>query len=217
MSRSKLATMFTGIVTARGTIVELLQHRVVLDAPGIDEQLGASVAVDGCCLTVVSSEVAPADLPPHPGTGPVPTRRLSFDVLPETISHTRLSTLRAGASVNLEAALRAGEPLGGHLVQGHVDGVGTVRSTERDEQGRWLDLWLDLPSELLAYCIDRGSLTVNGTSLTVMEVDETGVRVQLIPETMVRTNLGELAAGDAVNLEADVIARYVARLLPANR
>jgi riboflavin synthase len=209
--------MFTGIVTARGTIVELAEHRVVLDAPGIDEQLGASVAVDGCCLTVVSAEPAPIDLAPHPGSEPVATMRLAFDVLPETISHTRLSTLHVGASVNLEAALRAGEPLGGHLVQGHVDAVGTVRSTVRDEQGRWLDLEIDVPGEVLAYCIDRGSITVNGTSLTVMGVDETGVRVQLIPETQTRTNLGELALGDAVNLEADVIARYVARLLPTSR
>jgi len=209
--------MFTGIVQARGTIVELEAHRLVLDAPGIDEDLGASVAVDGCCLTIVASERAPAELSPHPGADPVATRRLAFDVLPETIEHTRLSSLAPGASVNLEPALRAGEPLGGHLVQGHVDTVGSVRSSNADPGGRWLDLELDVPPSVLDFCIDRGSITVNGTSLTVMGLDSSGVRVQLIPETQQRTNLGELAPGDLVNLEADVIARYVARLLPATR
>lgn len=209
--------MFTGIVQSRGSIVELEPHRLVVDAPGIDEALGASVAVDGCCLTVVASEPAPAALAPHPGAEPVPTRRLAFDVLPETIEHTRLASLEPGASVNLEAALRAGEPLGGHLVQGHVDTVGTVRSSAGDPDGRWLDIELDVPPSVLDFCIDRGSITVNGTSLTVMGVDDAGIRLQLIPETQQRTNLGDLRPGDLVNLEADVIARYVARLLPANR
>lgn len=209
--------MFTGIVASRGVVVHLEPHRLVVDAPAIDELLGASVAVDGCCLTVVASDPAPHDLPPHPRADPVATRRLTFDVLPETITHTRLSSLRPGASVNLEAALRAGDPLGGHLVQGHVDAVGRVRSTTRDPDGRWLDLVLDVPATVLAYCIDRGSVTVNGTSLTVMGLDEAGIRLQLVPETQVRTNLGELAIGEPVNLEADVIARYVARLLPGTR
>lgn len=208
--------MFTGIVHSRGTIVTIEPHALVLDAPRIDEQLGASVAVDGCCLTVTSSVPAPVDLAPWPGEEPVATRRLSFDVLPETIAHTRLSTLAPGASVNLEPALRAGEPLGGHLVQGHVDTVGTVRSSNADPEGRWLDLELDVPPSVLDFCIDRGSITVNGTSLTVMGVDSAGIRVQLIPETQRRTNLGGLRPGDQVNLEADVIARYVARLLPSN-
>lgn len=206
--------MFTGIVQSRGVVVALEPNRLVLDAPGIDEPLGASVAVDGCCLTVVTSEPAPADLPPHPGAEPAPTRRLSFDVLPETIAHTRLSSLAPGASVNLEPALRAGDPLGGHMVQGHVDATGTVRSSSGDPDGRWLDLQIDVPDDVLRYCIDRGSITVNGTSLTVMGLDSAGIRLQLIPETQQRTNLGELAVGDLVNLEADVIARYVARLIP---
>lgn len=209
--------MFTGIVAARGVIVDLEPHRLVLDAPAIDETPGASVAVDGCCLTVVATEPAPHDLPPHPGADPAPTRRVTFDVLPETIERTRLSMLAAGASVNLEAALRAGDPLGGHFVQGHVDAVGRVRSSTSDAEGRWLDLELDVPPSVLEFCIDRGSITVNGTSLTVMGVDEAGVRLQLIPETQVRTNLAELVAGEPVNLEADAIARYVARLLLGNR
>jgi riboflavin synthase len=209
--------MFTGIISARGVIVELDTHRLVVDAPGVDEQLGASVAIDGCCLTVVTTEPAPENLAPWPGAEPIATTRIAFDVLPETISHTRLETLAPGASINLEPALRAGQPLGGHLVQGHVDTVGVVRSTTREPDGRWLDLELDVPSDVHAFCIDRGSITVNGTSLTVMGLDETGIRLQLIPETQQRTNLGSLVPGDRVNLEADVIARYVARLLPANR
>ncbi|MCW2921296.1 MAG: ribE [Thermoleophilia bacterium] len=209
--------MFTGIVASRGTIVELEPHRLVVDAPAIDEALGASVAIDGCCLTVVTSAAAPEDLPPHPDATAVHTRRLSFDVLPETISHTRLSSLEPGASVNLEAALRAGDPLGGHLVQGHVDAVGTVRSTVREPDGRWLDLEIDVPEDVHRFCIDRGSITVNGTSLTVMGLDSSGIRLQLIPETQSRTNLGSMRVGDVVNLEADVIARYVARLMPPNR
>lgn len=208
--------MFTGIVQSRGTIVELEAHRLVLDAPGIDEPLGASVAVDGCCLTVSATESAPVELAPWPGQAPLSTHRLAFDVLPETIRHTRLSSLAPGSSVNLEPALRAGEPLGGHLVQGHVDTVGTVRGSNAEPEGRWLDLELDVPPSVLDFCIERGSITVNGTSLTVMGVDDAGVRLQLIPETQRRTNLGSLRSGDLVNLEADVIARYVARLLPAN-
>lgn len=209
--------MFTGIVISLGTIVALSPHRLVLDAPAIDEALGASIAIDGCCLTVVTNVPAPVHLPPHPGADLAPTTRVSFDILPETIAHTRLSSLAPGARVNLEPALRAGQPLGGHMVQGHVDAVGSVRSAVREPEGRWLDLEIDVPDSVLDFCIDRGSITVNGTSLTVMDVDDRGIRLQLIPETQARTNLGELAVGDQVNLEADVIARYVARLLPSTR
>lgn len=210
--------MFTGIVTALGRIVALEPHALVVDAPGTtDEALGASVAIDGCCLTVVANSRAPLDLAPHPDAGPVPTARLRFDVLPETIAHTRLASLAVGDEVNVEAALRAGQPLGGHIVQGHVDDVGTVRSSERDPAGRWLDLEIDVPEPIHALCIERGSITVNGTSLTVMGLDEAGIRVQLIPETQRRTNLGALRPGDLVNLEADVLARYVERLLEKKR
>lgn len=211
--------MFTGIIASLGRIVDLHEHRLVLDAPGIDEAPSASVAVDGCCLTVVTNEPAPTNLPRSRTAGDfaVATRRLAFDILPETFAHTRLGSLTAGAVVNLEAALRAGEPLGGHIVQGHVDTVGRLRTSERDPQGRWLDLEFDVPEEILALCVNRGSITINGTSLTVMAVLDGGVRVQLIPETQERTNLGTLGVGDPVNLEADVIARYVARLLPSTR
>lgn len=209
--------MFTGIVSSRGTIVELRPERLVLDAPGLDEQLGASVAVDGCCLTITSTERAPADLRPHPRAVSAETVRLAFDLLPETIARTRLASLAVGDNVNLEPAVRAGQPLGGHLVQGHVDDVGRVRSADRGPDGHWLDLVLDVPEDVLRLCIDRGSVTVNGVSLTVMGLDPAGIRLQLIPETQARTNLGSLAVGDPVNLEADVIARYVARLLAPTR
>lgn len=209
--------MFTGIVTSLGTIVERHPHRILIDTPGIDEALGASIAVDGCCLTVVETERAPADLPPAPDEAPLPTQRVRFDVLPETLGKTRLGTLDVGDQVNLEAALRAGDPLGGHIVQGHVDGTGTVRSSETDPEGRWLDLWIDPPADILRLCIERGSITVNGTSLTVMQLDEQGIRLQLIPETQRRTNLASLRPGALVNLEADVIARYVERLLAPTR
>ena len=209
--------MFTGIVTSLGTIVERHPHRVVIDTPGIDEALGASIAVDGCCLTVVETAAAPADLPPALDEAPLPTQRVRFDVLPETLDKTRLGQLNVGDQVNLEAALRAGDPLGGHIVQGHVDATGTVRSSEADPEGRWLDLWIDLPEDVLRLCIERGSITINGTSLTIMQLDEQGIRLQLIPETQRRTNLASLRVGDLVNLEADVLARYVERLLGAKR
>lgn len=210
--------MFTGIVTSLGSIVALEPHRLVVDAPGVtDEPLGASVAIDGCCLTVVALEPAPVDRPRYPDAPSEPTGRLSFDILPETISHTRLEALRVGAAVNVEPALRAGQPLGGHMVQGHVDVVGRVRSSVVEPDGRWQDVELDVPDAVLDYCVERGSITVNGVSLTVMGLDEAGVRLQLIPETQHRTNLGSLRTGDPVNLEADVIARYVARLVARNR
>lgn len=209
--------MFTGIVRSLGTIVELAPHHLVVDAPGVDEQLGASIAVDGCCLTVVEvAEVVTSTAASQGDEVPV-IRRYRFDILPETLDRTRLRSLATGARVNVEPALRAGEPLGGHLVQGHVDGVGTVRRSGFAADERSLDLEIDVASSLLGFCIDRGSITVNGTSLTVMRLDDAGLALQLVPETQARTNLGLLAPGDLVNIEADVIARYVARLMPPGR
>jgi riboflavin synthase len=112
--------------------------------------------------------------------------------------------------VNLEPALRAGEPLGGHYVQGHVDAVGRVRSVEPEGDGR--RLWIDAPSEVLRYCVEKGSVAVDGVSLTVAALDEAGFAVALVPHTLAATTLGSLVPGDAVNLEADVIAKYVERL-----
>ena len=180
--------MFTGIVRERGRIVSFDGSRLVVDAPGTSADVGDSVAISGVCLTVV-------------GTAP-----LAFDVVRETLSRTTLGRKEAGDEVNVEPALRAGEPLGGHIVQGHVDGVGSLR-------GRTGDLtWFDAPSEIVRYCVEKGSVAVDGTSLTVAGLDERGFAVALVPHTLEATTLGALEPGDPVNLEVDVIAKYVERL-----
>lgn len=183
--------MFTGIVRERGRVASFEDGRLVVEA-GAAAAVGDSVALDGVCLTVVEA----AD-----GT-------LAFDVVPETLSRAK----RFGAEVNVEPALRAGEPLGGHLVQGHVDGVGSVRSVEPEGEGR--RLWVDAPAEVLRYCVEKGSVAVDGVSLTVAALDERGFAAALVPHTLAATTLGALAAGDDVNLEADILAKYVERLLP---
>jgi riboflavin synthase len=157
-------------------------------------QVGDSVAVGGVCLTVVS----------------VAGGRLAFDAVPETLSRTSLGGLRPGAPVNVEPALRAGEPLGGHYVQGHVDGVGSVVSLEPEGEGARLTL---SAPELVRYCVEKGSLAVDGVSLTVAAVDDDGVDIALVPHTLEATTLGRLAPGDSVNLEVDIIAKYVEKLL----
>jgi len=195
--------MFTGIVRERGRVAAIdggpdgvrLRIEAPETAPGV--AVGDSVAVGGVCLTAVAVE------------GP----ELSFDAVPETLSRTALGSLRAGAEVNVEPALRAGEPLGGHVMQGHVDGVGSVRSVEPEGEGS--RVWLDAPPGVLRYCVEKGSVAVDGTSLTVAALDDAGFAVALVPHTLVHTTLGALVPGDAVNLEADVLAKYVERLLPS--
>ncbi|MBC7644414.1 MAG: riboflavin synthase [Thermoleophilia bacterium] len=192
--------MFTGIVSHLGTIVATRPTRLTIDAPGCErEGLGASIAINGCCLTIVSRD------------GDV----LDFDILPETYSHTNLGDPSVGGVVNLEPALRAGDALGGHWVQGHIDATGTVTAVAKADDGSALNIELELPPQIVRYCLDRGSLTINGVSLTVMEMlaDDIGVRVQLVPETQERTNLGRVRVGERVNLEADILARYVERML----
>jgi riboflavin synthase len=137
--------------------------------------------------------------------------RLAFDAVPETLARSSLQTLEPGSRVNVEPALRAGEPLGGHYVQGHVDGVGRVRSVEPEGDGR--RIWVDAPADLMRYVVEKGSVAVEGTSLTVAGLDERGFAVALIPHTLGGTTLGELEPGDPVNLEADVLAKYVEKLL----
>jgi riboflavin synthase len=190
--------MFTGLVREVGTVSSLVDGRLTLEAPetapGV--QLGDSVAVDGVCLTVVA----------HDATS------LSFDAVPETLGRTALGTLDQGSRVNLEPALRAGDPLGGHYVQGHVDGVGTVRSVAPEGEGRRVRF--EAPPELLRYVVEKGSISVQGTSLTIAAVDDSGFEVALIPHTLEATTLGELEPDQRVNLEADVLAKYVEKLLP---
>ena len=197
--------MFTGIVRERGRVAALNGGadgvRLVVEAPVTAPavSVGDSVSVSGCCLTAV--EVADG--------------RLAFDAIPETLSRTALGRLEVGTVVNVEPALRAGEPLGGHYVQGHVDDVGRVRSVEREGEGA--RVWIDAPADVLRLCVEKGSVTVDGVSLTVAALDESGFSVALVPHTLAVTTLGALAPGEEVNLEADVLAKYVERLVATPR
>jgi riboflavin synthase len=157
--------------------------------------VGDSISVNGVCLTAVE----------------LSNGRIAFDAVPETLARTSLGGLAPGSHVNVEPSLRAGEPVGGHYVQGHVDGVGVVRSVEEEGQGR--RIWFDAAPELLRYTVEKGSIAVEGTSLTVAGLDGNGFAVALIPHTLEVTTLGELEPGRAVNLEVDVLAKYVERLL----
>jgi riboflavin synthase alpha subunit len=193
--------MFTGIVRERGTVVSTEGGeegvRLVIEAPATAEvtSLGDSVAVDGVDLT--ATEIA--------------NGRLTFTAVPETLARTTLGRLAPGAEVNLEPALRAGEPLGGHYVQGHVDGVCRVHSVERDGVG--LRVWIRVPDSLLRYVVEKGSVTVHGVALTVTGIRDRAFAVALIPHTLAETTLGTIAVGDELNLEVDVLAKYVERLI----
>ncbi|HEX4930135.1 MAG TPA: riboflavin synthase [Gaiellaceae bacterium] len=183
--------MFTGLVREVGEVVSFEGGRLVV-ASDTAAGLGDSVAVAGVCLTVVESRDG----------------KLGFDVVPETLARVKPFAGR----VNVEPALRAGDPLGGHQVQGHVDGVGRVVSVEPDGDG--VRVRIEAEPELLRYCVEKGSITVDGVSLTVAGVDEAGFEVALIPHTLAETTLSLLATGDNVNLETDVLAKYVEKLLP---
>jgi riboflavin synthase len=193
--------MFTGIVRERGRVEsvdgDVAGVRLVVEAPATSARisLGDSVAVSGVCLTVVAADN---------GT-------LAFDAVPETLRRSSLAQLVPGDMVNLEPALRAGDPLGGHYVQGHVDGVGRVRAISPEGDGR--RVWIDPPEDVLRYLVEKGSVAVEGVSLTVAEVDAEGFAVALIPFTLAETSLGALSAGADVNLEVDVLAKYVERLV----
>jgi riboflavin synthase len=197
--------MFTGIVEAVGRIVASDRRgdgaRIVVDvgALGIDDlTLGESVAMAGCCLTVVTRE----------------GRRLAFDVSAETLSCT--TGFAAGTAVNLERALRISDRLGGHLLAGHVDGVGIVARNEELPGGDGSrSLEVDAPEALARYIASKGSIAVDGVSLTVNAVSGRRFAVNLIPHTLTMTTLGSLTAGMGVNLEADLMARYAARLREA--
>jgi riboflavin synthase len=195
--------MFTGIVRERGRVAAVdgdgAGLRLVVEAPetAAGATLGDSVSIDGVCLTVTGADEG----------------RLAFDAVPETLRRSALGRLERGAEVNLEPALRAGEPLGGHIVQGHVDAVGRVRSSEREGNG--LRVWVDAPPEVVRLCVDKGSITVQGVSLTVAGLDDDGFAVALVPHTLEATTLALLEPGDPVNLEVDVLAKYVERLLEA--
>jgi riboflavin synthase len=193
--------MFTGLVSDMG-VVERLEPRsggarltIRPDATPVDElALGESVACNGACLTVVER-----------GGG-----RVSFDAVPETLARTTLGSWRPGTRVNLERALRLSDRLGGHLVQGHVDAVGKV--VTRVAEGQGARLGISLPPGIAPLVAEKGSIAIDGVSLTVARADRDRFEVALIPETLSRTVLGAATPGTAVNLEADVVARHVARL-----
>lgn len=194
--------MFTGIVEHAGTVVSLEKAgaksvlRVDLGPVAKGCRAGDSVSVAGTCLTLTAAPVK--------GVG-------SFEAVKETLSRTTLGGLRAGSKVNLERALCVGDRLGGHFVQGHVDGVGTVRGSGGPE-GAW-ELSIAAPPEVLRNLIPKGSVGVDGVSLTVASLDAEGLTIALIPTTLSVTTLGALRKGDRVNLEADMLGKWVRRLM----
>jgi riboflavin synthase len=195
--------MFTGIVEELGTVTALEaatdSARLTIHGPLVtsDAEHGASIAVNGVCLTVVTS-----------GSGD-----FSVDVMAETLARSSLGALRAGDRVNLERAMPASGRFGGHVVQGHVDGTGTIAARTPGE--RWEVVEVALPGELAPYVVEKGSITVDGVSLTVVGVTDDSFTVSLIPTTLALTTLGTRGVGDPVNLEVDVLAKYVERLLAA--
>ncbi|MCK1797791.1 riboflavin synthase [Streptomyces sp. XM4193] len=195
--------MFTGIVEELGEVTEVTElgdsSRLRLRGPLVtaDVKHGDSIAVNGVCLTVVTF-----------GQG-----GFTADVMAESLRRTSLGALRAGSPVNLERAVPAGGRLGGHIVQGHVDGTGTV--LERTPAEHWELVRIGLPPELARYVVEKGSITVDGVSLTVAAVGRDDFTVSLIPTTLELTTLGSKQADDPVNLEVDVLAKYVERLLAA--
>jgi riboflavin synthase len=193
--------VFAGIVEEMGAVKSLkktlagtrltILAKVVMD----DLPIGASVSVNGACLTVVKRD----------------EKEFAADVSPETLNVTNLGNLPAGSPVNLERAMKLNERIGGHLVAGHVDGTGTVR--ERHQEGNGTVLMIETPPEVLRYCIPKGSITVDGVSLTINDVAGRSFSVMIIPHTAKVTTLGIKQQGDAVNLESDLIGKYVERLL----
>jgi riboflavin synthase len=188
--------MFTGIVREVGTIAAFDGSRLVVGGAetAAGAAVGDSVSVAGVCLTVVGKDGA----------------ELAFDVVPETLARTSLGRLRPGDPVNVELALRVGDPLGGHVVQGHVDAVGRVRSVTPEGDGR--RIWFDAPESVVRYCLEKGSIAVDGVSLTIAALDDEGFAVALVPHTLAVTTLGHAQPGTPVNLEIDVLAKYVERL-----
>jgi riboflavin synthase len=193
--------MFTGIIRERGRVASIEgqddARHLRVEAPTTASQLsvGDSVSVDGCCLT--ATEVADG--------------QFAVTAVPETISRTTLGGLASGDEVNLETATRAGEPLGGHYVQGHVDGVGRIESIEPEEEGARMRI--SAPPELLRYCVEKGSIAVGGVSLTISALDDGAFEVALVPHTLEETTLGRAQRGDGVNLEVDILAKYVEKLV----
>ncbi len=190
--------MFTGIIEERGAVRALEGGRLSIACRVVvnDSPIGASVAVNGTCLTVVERD----------------DDHLAFDLSDETVARTSLRRLVAGHAVNLERPVSLAARLGGHIVQGHVDGVGTLIAIEPGSDGGAV-LRIGVPEDLLRYAVHKGSITVDGVSLTVAALHDDGVSIALIPHTLAMTSLGAAVVGDPVNLEMDMIAKYVERLM----
>jgi riboflavin synthase len=194
--------MFTGLVEETGTIISPTSHngklRLRISAQRIVDDLAIdhSVAVQGVCLTVVEHDAS----------------SFAVDVIAETLQKTTIGALREGSQVNLERAVRMADRLGGHLVQGHVDTTGTVHEIVTDD-GRW-EIWIGFPAPYRKWLIPVGSICINGVSLTVADLTDTALKVAIIPHTLEVTTLRELAEGDPVNLEFDMLAKYIEQLMP---
>jgi riboflavin synthase len=191
--------MFTGLIAGRGTVRSLRDGRLEIEASLAAElAAGDSVAVNGVCLTAVDPDGS----------------SFAADVMPETLRRSSLGPLAEGSEVNLELPLRAGDRLGGHMVQGHVDAIGSVAATREDGFSRVMRI--AAAPELLRYVVEKGSIAVDGVSLTVSAVDDEAFEVSLIPETLERTTLGQAEQGRMVNLEVDVLAKYVEKAVQAH-
>lgn len=192
--------MFTGLIEDLGTVESIERTddgaRLRISSQlSAELALGDSIAVNGCCLTATA----------------VDGDSFETEAMNQTLEVTALDSVEQGARVNLELAMKVGDRLGGHIVLGHVDGVGTVASVEEDGFARRIRV--DLPAKLLGYVVDKGSITLGGVSLTVSSLGDSWAEVSVIPETLERTNLGDLAPGDRLNVESDVVAKYVERLM----
>ena len=195
--------MFTGLVEGRGT-VHLLEPNgsaidLTLEIPELiihEAHIGDSVAINGCCLTVIE----------------INNSFLKFQAGSETLAKTNLGQLSVGDQVNLERPLAANGRLGGHFVQGHVDGVGAIKSIDRD--GEWISMWFDVPQELAMQMVPKGSVTIDGISLTIVECQPTAFSIALIPHTLEVTTLGQKQVGSVVNIETDILGKYVQKLVP---
>lgn len=192
--------MFTGLIEEVGTVESLERtgdgaKLRIASSLASELALGDSIAVNGCCLTATA----------------VDDGHFETEAMNQTLEVTALASVEQGSRVNLELAMKVGDRLGGHIVQGHVDGVGTVSSVEDDGFARRVRV--GLPAQLLLYVVDKGSITLSGVSLTVANLGDSWAEVSLIPETLERTNLGDLAPGDRLNVECDVVAKYVERLM----
>jgi riboflavin synthase len=193
--------VFTGIVRELGVVVRAEEahggRMLVVRAPEAASRVavGGSVAINGCCLTATE----------------VTAGVIAFHAVPETIARTTLGDLDVDGPVNVEPAIRAGDELGGHYVQGHVDAVGRIQSVEAEGEG--LRVFVEAPDDVLRYCVEKGSITLDGVSLTVAELAEDAFAVALVPHTLAATTLSDMRPGQRVNLEVDVLAKYVEKLL----